>query len=83
MLKGRATDLVLELMLPDPRCKKEVKAVAKRQKPVTEPQAESNQDEFTTLARQRFELEDRSLTCSARAAPNSTKSSKPATTTSR
>jgi hypothetical protein len=51
-LKGRATDLILELMLPDPRCKKEVKAVKKRQEPVTEPQADTNQDEFTTLARQ-------------------------------
>ena len=51
VLKGRATDLILELMLPDPRCQTQTKAVAKRQKPVTEPQAETNQDEFTTLAR--------------------------------
>ena len=50
-LNGRATDLILELMLPDPRCQKEAKAVKKRQEPVTEPQADTNQEEFTTLAR--------------------------------
>jgi hypothetical protein len=50
-LKGRATDLILELMLPNPKCQKEAKAVKKRQEPVTEPQADTNQDEFTTLAR--------------------------------
>jgi hypothetical protein len=56
LLSGRATDLILELMVPNPQCKKEVKEVAKRQKPVTEPQAESNQNEFLVLARRAQEL---------------------------
>jgi len=56
LLSGRATDLILELMVPNPSCKKEVKEVARRQQPVTEPQAESNQNEFVVLARHAQEL---------------------------
>jgi hypothetical protein len=57
LLSSRATDLILELMVPNPSCKKEkVKEVEKRQKPVTEPQAENNQSEFLVLARRAQEL---------------------------
>jgi hypothetical protein len=57
LLSGRATDLILELMVPNPSCKKEaVKEVRKRQQPVTEPQADNNQNEFLVLARRAQEL---------------------------
>jgi hypothetical protein len=44
-----ATDVVVELWAPDPKCMKEVKAVASAQKPVTEVQAATNQNEYVTL----------------------------------
>ena len=44
-----ATDVVVELWAPDPKCMKEVKQVATAQKPVTEAQAETNQNEYVTL----------------------------------
>lgn len=49
LLAPRASDVVVELWAPDPRCMKEVKEVARAQKPVTEAQATTNQDEFVTL----------------------------------
>ncbi len=51
-LRGRATDIVIELMVASGRCgKKREQAVAERQKPVTEPQAKTNQNEFVTLGK--------------------------------
>ncbi|MBX3223615.1 MAG: hypothetical protein KF795_24095 [Labilithrix sp.] len=49
LLAPRATDVVVELWAPDPKCMKEVKAVASAQKPVTDVQAETNQNEYVTL----------------------------------
>lgn len=49
-LKGRASDIVIELMIASGRCgKAREEAVAERQKPVTEPQAKTNQNQFVTL----------------------------------
>lgn len=45
----QASDVVVELWAPDPKCAKEVKQVASAQKPVTEVQAETNQNEYVTL----------------------------------
>ncbi len=45
----RATDVVVELWAPDPKCMKEVKQVASAQKPVTDVQASTNQNEYVTL----------------------------------
>jgi len=49
MLAPRATDLLLELWIADGKCGKAEKQVAAAQKPVTAPQAETNQNEFVTL----------------------------------
>ena len=49
MLKGRASDLVLELWLGNSRCQKQVKKVAKKQQAVTKHQAKSDQNEFIAL----------------------------------
>jgi hypothetical protein len=48
-LQGKATDLVLELWVADGKCGKQEQQVAKKQQPVTENQAEGNQNEFVTL----------------------------------
>lgn len=48
-LQGRATDLVVELWVADGKCGKQETKVAEKQKPVTESQAETNQNEFVTL----------------------------------
>lgn len=48
-LKGRASDLLLELWLGNSRCQKQVKKVAKKQKVVTKHQAKSDQNEFIAL----------------------------------
>lgn len=48
-LQGKATDLVVELWVADGKCGKQEKQVAEKQKPVTENQAEGNQNEFVTL----------------------------------
>jgi hypothetical protein len=45
----RASDVVVELWAPDPKCMKEVKQVASAQKPVTDVQAATNQNEYVTL----------------------------------
>ncbi len=50
-LENRATDLVLELWVPNLECKNKVAKVAKRQKPVTKKQAEGNQNEFMRLGK--------------------------------
>lgn len=44
-----SSDVVVELWAPDPKCMKEVKAVASAQKPVVSAQAETNQNEYQTL----------------------------------
>ncbi len=49
MLKGRASDLVLELWLGNARCQKQVKKVQKKQKVVTKHQAKTDQNEFIAL----------------------------------
>ncbi len=49
LLAPRASDVVVELWAPDPKCTKEVKAVASAQKPVVEAQAATNQNEYVTL----------------------------------
>jgi hypothetical protein len=50
VLRGAATDLVIELLTPDPTCKREqTAAVAERTKLITEKQATTNQNEFVTL----------------------------------
>jgi hypothetical protein len=49
LLAGHATDLVLELWIANGKCGTAEKAVAAAQKPVTETQAPTNQNEFITL----------------------------------
>jgi hypothetical protein len=49
-LQGRAVDLVVELMLPNPSCRKEGAAAAKEQKVVTEKQTASTQNDYVALA---------------------------------
>jgi hypothetical protein len=49
LLAGRATDVVVELWAPDPKCQREVKEVASAQKPVTSAQAATNQNEYVVL----------------------------------
>jgi hypothetical protein len=44
-----ASDVVVELWAPDPKCAKEVRQVASAQKPVVQAQAETNQNEYVTL----------------------------------
>jgi len=44
-----ASDIVVELWAPDPRCTKEAKAVASAQRPIIEAQAETNQNEYVVL----------------------------------
>jgi hypothetical protein len=48
-LKGRATDLVLELWVANGSCGKQEKQVAQQQKDVTAMQADTNQNEFIAL----------------------------------
>jgi hypothetical protein len=51
-LRGRASDIVIELMIANGRCgQKREQAVAERQQPVSAGQAKSNQNEFVTLGR--------------------------------
>src|SRR5262249_15218194 len=49
ILKGEASDLVVELWAPDPKCQKAVATVRTAQKPVVEQQAATNQDETVVL----------------------------------
>ncbi|MFO0569352.1 MAG: hypothetical protein U0263_27080 [Polyangiaceae bacterium] len=56
VLQGKASFLAVELMMPNPKCQKETKQVAKQQKPVTEPQAETNQNEYVVLGKKAKEL---------------------------
>ena len=49
VLADRASDIVLELMEPDPSCLKATEEVRKEQRQVTKEQATGNQNEFVTL----------------------------------
>ncbi len=49
LVAGRASDIVVELWAPDPKCQREVKQVASAQKPVTSAQAATNQNEYVVL----------------------------------
>jgi hypothetical protein len=46
----KASDVIVELWQPNPKCMKEVKQVASAQKPVVEAQAATNVNEYDTLA---------------------------------
>src|SRR5207244_3639030 len=46
MIAPKTSDLVVELWVGNPACQKKVKEVAQRQKPVTENQAPTDQNEF-------------------------------------
>ena len=48
-LEGRASDLLVELMAPPSGCKAKAEAVRKKQKVVTERQADTNQNEYVTM----------------------------------
>jgi hypothetical protein len=50
-LAGRASHLVVELLNPDPRCQSATREVREKQKPVTAPQAASNQSDYVELGR--------------------------------
>jgi hypothetical protein len=63
-LKGRSSDIVIELLLASGSCgKQREEAVAERQKPVTEPQAATNQNQFVTLGKvaKSFSIEPHAL----------------------
>jgi hypothetical protein len=49
LMRGDASDLVIELMLTDGKCRKTEKKIAQVQKPVTNKQSGSNQNEFVKL----------------------------------
>lgn len=50
MVAGKASDIVLEIWVSEGKCGKEKEAaVAEQQKPVTQSQAKTNQNEFVTL----------------------------------
>lgn len=46
-----ATDLVVELLVPDPSCRQKSREVEREQAAVTEPQAETNQNDYVELGR--------------------------------
>lgn len=49
LVARRASDVVVELWAPEPRCMKAVEQVASAQRPVALAQAETNQNEYVTL----------------------------------
>ncbi|MFO0757470.1 MAG: hypothetical protein U0359_13315 [Byssovorax sp.] len=51
-LQGKASDLLVELMLPAAGCQKKAEAVREKQKVVTEKQAEGDQNEYLTMGRE-------------------------------
>jgi hypothetical protein len=51
-LKGRASDLLVELMMPATGCKQKAEAVREKQKVVTEKQAETNQNEYVVMGQE-------------------------------
>jgi hypothetical protein len=55
-LRGKASDLLVELMLPAKGCAKKVEAVREKQKVVTEKQAETDQNEYVTMGQEAKKL---------------------------
>jgi hypothetical protein len=55
-LAGHASDIVIELMLPNPKCAPESKKARKEQKVVTEHQAKTDQDDYVALGTRAKEL---------------------------
>ena len=49
VLENRASDVLVEAWAGDPKCQREVKAVASAQKPVQQAQAQSNPNEYLAL----------------------------------
>jgi len=49
MLAGRASDIVIELMLPNPKCAPDSKKARQEQKVVTEHQAKTDQNDYVAL----------------------------------
>lgn len=56
LAKHGTSDLVVELLLPDPGCRKATEKVRKATEKITEPQAETNQNEFVQLGHRSREL---------------------------
>ncbi len=55
-LKGKSSDLLVELMLPAKGCQKKVEAVREKQKVVTEKQAETDQNEYVLMGQEAKKL---------------------------
>ena len=49
LFKGKASDLVVEILMPPKGCEAKTQEVRKRQEPIVEKQATSNQDEYLTM----------------------------------
>jgi hypothetical protein len=49
LLRGKATDLVVEVLLPNAKCKAATESARKEQKVVTDQQAPTDQNDFVTL----------------------------------
>jgi hypothetical protein len=52
LLKGRASDIVVELLIPNPKCRKETAKAREEQKVVTERQASTDQNDYVVLAKE-------------------------------
>jgi len=52
LLKGKASDIVVEMLIPNPKCKKETAKAREEQKVVTERQAATDQDDYVGLAKE-------------------------------
>jgi hypothetical protein len=51
LLEGRASDIVVELLIPNSKCKKETAKAREEQKVVTERQATTDQNDYVVLAK--------------------------------
>jgi hypothetical protein len=49
LLEGRASDLLVELLMPNPKCTKRTEEVREKQAPVTTKQAATNQNEYVLM----------------------------------
>jgi len=52
LLKDRASDIVVELLIPNPKCKQETAKARAEQKVVTERQATTDQNDYVVLAKE-------------------------------
>lgn len=52
LLEGKASDIVVELLIPNPKCNKETAKAREEQKVVTERQASTDQNDYVVLAKQ-------------------------------